>query len=130
MKWNAGSVKVHNRYATRASIVLLYNSLRVFHTCFNWWFLIGVWETASLLKSFGFLWVFQLILLGWAWISRCCPVHQNPNRGKNPKKHLSGKLIIAFTFRYSNDATEWDTKKILSQSAGAVEYTDRISAEG
>ena len=42
-------------------LLLLYSSLRVFHTSVNWWFLTG--ETASLIKSPGFFSVFGPILI-------------------------------------------------------------------
>ena len=50
------------------------------------------------------------------------------SRGKNLKKDL-GRFIIGTTICYSNDVTEWHTKKMLTQLAGAVEYTNCMSAE-
>ena len=30
----------------------------------------------------------------------------NPSKGKNPKKHLHGRLTFTIAFRYSNDVTK------------------------
>ena len=52
--WVPVSSNYYNYYLT---------PLRVFHTSVSWWFLTGVWETASLLKSPGLVSVFRPILV-------------------------------------------------------------------
>ena len=52
------------------AIIIFFTHSRVFHTSVCWWFLTGVWVTASLLKSLGLFIVFRpiliILLFGWS----------------------------------------------------------------
>ena len=61
-----------------------YLLIRDFHISINWWFFIGVWVTASFLKSPGLFlvfWPFSIMLLfGWSPLIRQLPNPPGPLR--------------------------------------------------
>ena len=62
--WSAGIAKSTILLLLIIIIIIIY-SLRVFHISFIWWFLTGIWMTASLLKSLGLFsifWPFSIML--------------------------------------------------------------------
>ena len=86
--------------------------MRVFHISFSWWFFIGVWVTANLLKSLGLFSVFWLFSIVWTVSSRP-PTSKFSSPFNNPlvtilKAPIMIGIIVTFMY-YSlfNSLTRW-----------------------
>ena len=84
-------------------IIIIIIHFRVFHTSVSWWFSIGVWVTASLLKSPGLWSILWPLLIMLSFLSSC---------------PLISKYSKYLSFHFSFSFTQW--------SAGTAKSINRL----
>ena len=90
----------------------LFQSFRVFHATFNRWFYIGIWVTASFLRSPRFLRVslliFTMLCFVWSWLYHWFPL--------TPVSFLSTLTTNGITVTFFSSQTKSKYLSVILQS--------------
>ena len=89
--------KVSLRLPCEILIIIFFTPFRVFPTSVSWWFLTGVWVTASLLESPGLFSVFLIMLSIRPLISKPSNPCTNP-LATEPRPPITIDITVTFTF--------------------------------